>query len=290
MAQQLDSDGTGSPLATAVRHWKLLVAATLVGGVAGGAVGAVMPGEYTAETRLAVAAGSDNAYAIAGFPVAARDLASNYARFVTNGASDGSWSQPGVSKITATPIPESGVIRVSATSRDEKAAMQGAEAVAKKLLSTVDAAMSTQKPQAALQEYRKLAPQVSKAWAQVSVAESTFGKKPNAENAQALAQARAVLAEAQLIQNAQGDKYRQRVAEPSPVSQLQVIAAPSSLGTNSSSKVAFGAAAGAGVGLIVAFGVVAVRDLRGVRSRRSGRHEGDGLGSTGEGDVQVDGR
>lgn len=267
MARQLDSDGTGSPLATAARHWKSMVAGTLVGGLLGAGAGFLLPVEHTAEARLAVAAGNDSAFAVAGFPVAVRDLAQNYARWVQNNTTDGEWAQPNATSVSATPIPESGVIRVEATSPDADDAVAAADNVAQKLQDEVDQVTAGAQPEAALQEYRKLAPQVSAAWAAVSVAESAFGRSPSAANAAALAEARAGLAEAQLIQDAQGDRYRRLVADPVSVSQLTEIAPAAPAGNDRSSNIAFGGALGGGIGLLLTFLLAALRDWRG-RGRR----------------------
>lgn len=270
MAQQLDSDGTSSPLASAARHWKLLAGATVLGAVVGGGVGLALPVQYTAETRLAVGAGNDSAYAVAGYPLAARDLAQNYARWVTTGAADGSWNQPDVTEIAANPIPESGVIRLEATSPDENAAVAGAAAVSEQLQQTVDEVMASAQPDTALQEFRKLSPQVIRAQSAVSAAENRFGRSPTAANADALAEARAVLAEAELIQGAQGDRYRRMVSDPVSVSQLTEIAPAASMGSNRDTNIQVGAAGGAGIGLIGAFIAGALRDFRGRRTRRNG--------------------
>ncbi|MDO5699032.1 MAG: hypothetical protein Q4G51_13770 [Dermatophilus congolensis] len=269
MARQLDSDGTGSPLATALRHAKLLSATTLLGIAAGGAAGYALPVSYSAETRVAVGAGSDSAYAIAGYPVAARELAQNYSRWVQNNAVDGTWAPEGVNSVSATPIPESGVIRVEASSPDEAKAVAGADAVAQELLGAAKTVGAQRDAAAALQEYQKLATGVAEAQTAVSLAESAFGRSSTGANARELAAARGALAEAQLIQGAQGDRYRRLVGDPVAVSQLTQISPAASTGDNRNSNIAFGAAAGGGLGLILAFCLAAVGDLR---SGRSGRH------------------
>lgn len=269
MSRQLDSDGTASPIATAAHHWKTLAAGTVIGGLLGAGIGLAMPVTHTAEARLAVAAGSDSAFAIAGFPLAARDLAQNYARWVQNNTSDGNWAQPDTTSITATPIPESGVIRIETESPDPQAAVAAADNVSEQLKAQVDGVTATAQPEAALQEYRELAPQVAEAWAQVSVAESAFADSASAANAQALAQARAALAEAQLIQDAQGDRYRRLVSDPVSVSQLTVIAPAAATGDDRSSNIMFGVTAGAGLGLLIAFLVAALRDWRNRPRRRA---------------------
>ena len=267
MARQLDSDGAGSPLATALRHAKSITALTLLGAALGGAGGFLLPVSYGAETRLAVGAGSDSAYAIAGYPIAARELAQNYSRWVQNNATDGTWSPQGVTSVGATPIPESGVIRIETRADDEPAAVAGADAVADELLGAADRIGTQRDAEAALAEFQELATDVAAAQARVSLAESAFGRSPTQANANALATARTALAEAQLVQGAQGDRYRRLVGDPVAVSQLTRISPAAPKGDDRASNIMLGATAGGGVGLIAAFCIAAVRDLR--RSRRS---------------------
>lgn len=269
MARQLDSDGTGSPLATAVRHAKPIAAVTLLGVVAGGAAGFALPVSYGAETRLAVGAGSDSAYAIAGFPIAARELAQNYSRWVQNNATDGTWSPEGVTSVSATPIPESGVIRVETRADDEATAVAGADAVAEALLKAADEVGAQRDAAAALSEYQKLTAGVTAAQAEVSLAESAFGRSSTTANARALANARAALSEAQLLQGAQGDRYRRLIGDPVAVSQLAHISPAAGTGEDRSSNILLGTTAGGGLGLILAFCVAALRDFR--PGRASGR-------------------
>ena len=107
----------GSALRSLRRYWIAAVLLTLLTSAAGVSIALNRPPTYTAEARLAVGPDSNSAYSIAGFPTAARDLAANYARWVQNNATSGTWAPEGVSSVTASPIPESGVIRIETQSR-----------------------------------------------------------------------------------------------------------------------------------------------------------------------------
>lgn len=266
MSIQLDSDGTGSPIASAIAHWRLLVAGTALGALVGGAAGFLIPTTYSAEARLAVGAGNSSAYAIAGYPTAARELAQNYSRWVQNNAADGTWSHPGVSNVAVTPIPDSGVIRIETKAADSPTAVQGAAHIADQLLATVGDVEKSQNAEAALAEYRKLTPAVATAQAEASMAESTFGRTPTPTNARAVAAARSKLSETILIRDAAGDRYRRLAADPSSVSQLTTISHAAETGDDGAANVGVGVGAGAGLGLLVAFVTGALNDAR--RGRR----------------------
>ncbi|WP_432558156.1 hypothetical protein [Granulicoccus sp. GXG6511] len=125
-----------APLAVARKHWVRTTIITLVGGLLGGLIGLVLPPSYTAETRVAVGAGDLTSAAIAGFPTAADNLASNYARYVNNTGVAANTVAPGVT-LKASQIPDSNVIRIEAESRDSEEAKAGATAAANDLIDKV---------------------------------------------------------------------------------------------------------------------------------------------------------
>lgn len=100
----------------------------------------LMPASYTAESRLAVGEQNVSTIQIPGYVEATEDLASNFARYVEDTPSLRD-SLPGggadVEDISASPIPESSVIRVEVTAATESAAVRGVNAVTSQLIDQV---------------------------------------------------------------------------------------------------------------------------------------------------------
>lgn len=130
-----------NPFELMLRRWKLSLALIVAGLVVGLLAALVQSEEYTAEARVAVGYGNLSAGAIAGFPEAAGDLASNYARYVNDQGLSGKTTSgeplEGV-ELTGSPIPESNVIRIEAVSTDEDAAVEAARRTADGLMETVN--------------------------------------------------------------------------------------------------------------------------------------------------------
>ena len=102
----------------------------------------VTPPSYTAESRLAVGEQTVSTIQIPGYVKATEELASNFARYVEDtpeirdGLPDGG---RGISDISASPIPDSSVIRVEVVAATESAAVSGVNAVSQELLDQVAA-------------------------------------------------------------------------------------------------------------------------------------------------------
>ncbi|MFT3970643.1 MAG: hypothetical protein QM695_10285 [Micropruina sp.] len=125
------------PLVAWRRHWIKGVAAALIGTALGVAAGFAMPVTYTAESRVAVGAGDLTSGAVAGFPIAASGLASNYARYI-NDRGIAQTDVPEDVKLAASQIPESNVVRIEAVSVDAAAATAAANMAADQLVSIVN--------------------------------------------------------------------------------------------------------------------------------------------------------
>lgn len=203
-----------TPVGSTLRHWPLTLLLAVSGLVAGLLIGNSAPVTYRSEARLAVGPGSNSAYVIAGYPLAARDLAANYSRWVQNNARSGVWAVPGLTALSASPIPDSAVIRVEAEAEDPQLATKGAHLVAKRLVTVVGEQQRKNDPQRAFAQFQKLAPAVANAQAQLDSARTSKQKHD----------ARVRLATAQLARDAQGDLYRRLSSDPQAVSQLVVIA------------------------------------------------------------------
>ncbi|WP_313021416.1 hypothetical protein [Mobilicoccus sp.] len=274
---RLDAPG---PLTSALHRWRLTVSLALVGLLLGLGAAWLAPVGYRAEARLAVAPDSDNAYAIAGFPLASRDLAANYARWVQNNATSGEWATPGVTSLEATPVPETAVIRIETQSPDQAAAVAGAQKVADHLVAVAKETQGQRDPQKAYASFQELAPKVAAAQAAVSEAESAYGRVRGsgsdatvAKATRELNDARTKLAELQLIQEGNGELYKRLYADTMGISQLKVISPAAATGDGVTSRLQRWGLLGLGAGLALG---VALASLRDRRARRRDETPGSG--------------
>lgn len=248
---------------TAVRRrWPRVVVLAIVGAVLGAVAGMIVPASYTAETRVAVGQGSLTSSAIAGFPLAAMDLASNYARYVNSTGVARQSTMPGV-VLKASQIPESNVIRIEATSRNAQDAAAAAKAAADDLVSQVN----DEATQRAVEETRTAVSQASAgygdAFARVQTASAEvirvqsppIASAADREGAQRrLAEAKAAegITEAEL--RAQQAKLTRLISEDSEAAKLTVVRDVGEPESNRSSHIQLflllGALVGAAVGLV----------------------------------------
>ncbi len=142
------------PSAALRRHWLPALAATVAGALVGALVGWALPVTYTAESRVGVGMGDLSSGAIAGFPLAAEELASNYARYVNDtGVTTG--SVPEGVELAASNIPESNVLRIEAESTDEQLALSVARDTADTLITTVNDSDGQRSAEATYEQYRQ---------------------------------------------------------------------------------------------------------------------------------------
>lgn len=249
-----------SPFEAMTRHWLVVLVVLAVAMLAGVGAAFVLPTTHRAEARLAVAPDGNNAYTIPGFPLAARELAADYARWVQNTSHEGADPAGEAVNVTASPIPDSGVIRIEAEAASPEEAVAAASEVAEQLEAAVREARKDHDPQVAYERFSELAPQVAQAQAGLDAAESAYGAAvaggalPSQVQAAAaqLAVARTRLAEIQLQQNAAGELYRKLYSDTMGVTQLAVISPAAPAGDNRSALVQRGAVLGLGVGFLLA--------------------------------------
>ncbi len=221
-----------SPLRSLLAHPVIAVVITLAGLAAGLVAAALLPATHTAEARLAVVSATNNAYTIPGYPLAARELAADYARWVHNRATDGQWLPQGATNVQASPIPDSAVIRVEVEAGTPDEAVAGAAQVADTLVTTVREAHAQHDPEGAYAAWRRQAPAVAAARTAVQQAETVYGRAVagNTTTAQvraattALQNARVRFAELELRQSAAEALYRRLYADTQGVSTLRQIA------------------------------------------------------------------
>lgn len=278
---------TRSPLRSLTARPVLALTLTALGVMVGVLAGYFMPVTHSAESRLAVVSATNNAYTIPGYPLAARELASDYARWVQNRASDGQWSPPGSTAVSASPIPDSAVIRVEVQAPTSQEAVAGADQVAQTLLQTVADSQAQHDPQRAYEDFRRQAPAVAQARARVQQAETAYSRAVGGEDpaaridaaSRALQQARVRLAELELQQNAAGDLYRRLYSDTQGVSALKVIAPAAPVGSAQRTAMMRYGVLGGGVAAFVALllAVAADRRAHGARAdTRGGTRIGPG--------------
>ncbi|GMA38727.1 hypothetical protein [Mobilicoccus caccae] len=260
------------PLTSVLRHPVLVAVCMALGLALGIATAMALPTKHMAETRVAVVPANSNAYTVAGYPVGARELAADYARWVQNRATDGAWAPSGVGGVTASPIPDSAVIRIEVTAGDEQSATAGAKQIADTLMSTVAEARSGHDPEAAYKQFQDLAPQVAEARAAVQDAERAYGRATAAaarETAsEQLQAAQTELAQVQLRQDAAGDLYRRLFVDAAGNSTLEVVAPAASTGDPTRSAMMRYGLIGLGAGGLLGLLVAVLLDRRRTASSR----------------------
>lgn len=270
------TEAAAGPLAAWRHHWILGVAAALLGAAIGVGAAFAVPVTYTAEARVAVGSGDLTSGAIAGFPVAASQLASNYARYV-NDRGVAATDLPENVTLSASQIPESNVIRIEVQSADPEAARSAANQAAELLVDAVNGTGKTSAPDVAA-EFEKAAKEDAEAQTELAAAEHDLDEELGKENPSSskvkrlrsdVTEAAAKAANTSLAANALRQRYTNLVVSASTAANLQLIRTADGLESNRTSLMArlglAGLAAGAAVGLILAV----VLERRRSRSRRS---------------------
>lgn len=132
-------------LAALARHWPSATALVLLGTAAGCGWAWRTPDVHTAETRLSVGSQELSAQAVPGYAFALTTLTSNYARYVETtdsvradlAASLGASART-VSEVTASPIPESNILRIEVEATDPAVAVQAADLVGSNLTAELE--------------------------------------------------------------------------------------------------------------------------------------------------------
>ncbi len=251
------------------RHWVSGTLITLLFAAIGVACAFVVPVTYTAEARVAVGSGDLTSGAIAGFPLAASQLASNYARYVNNAGVAGTDVPEGV-ELSASQIPDSNVIRIEATSTDPAAAAAAANTAATSLIDAVNAD-GDPRAAAVFDEFAKASEADAKAQTELAAAQQVLDRllaKDQSTNA-AIKSARAAVTDAaakadqtSLTAGALRQKYTNLVANTSTAAKLQLVRTAEATSSNRTSWIERLGLLGLVVGLAVSL-VVAVRRERG---------------------------
>ncbi len=256
-----------TPLEAVRSHLALCAVLVFVCIAAAVGYGLAQPGVYQAESRLAVEGASLSAQAVPGFALASQELAANYARYVNNAEeqlsleSDIGAPEDSVVEVTASPIPESNVVRIEASALSPETAVEAAEYLADDLRRTVnESSVRNEAANEALAAYTDISGQVASAEqarnaAQNAVDRVVAGVEEGNLGAlrQAAAAAAAQLAILEIQQTALGERYRALVAENvGTASQLTVVQEAVSTGGDLAARLQRYGVAGAAVGGLLA--------------------------------------
>lgn len=221
-----------SPLGVLRRQWKLGGVIALVITALFVVYAFVRPPVYTAEVRLAVGAGQMSTLAIPGFPTASRDLAADYARWVTNRGVGDTDVPPGTLSLTASPFAESNVIRIEATSTNSETAVAAAQGASDALMREVNKVEAENDPQLVLDEIVKAAPALAFARMGASIAQGRYqdiatkeGSSSSAAKAAFKAYATLVSEQVRLetLQNGKLDRRRVLISQQTTEADLRTI-------------------------------------------------------------------
>lgn len=275
-----DSSGNGGrtgPIWALLRRWPIAVLAAVLGVGLGVGFASLQPTAFTAESRVAVGAGDLSSGAIAGFPTAAGELAANYARYVNDrglrGDGAGGADLSGVA-LSASPIPDSNVIRIEAVSTDEQQAIDAADLTAQSLVRAVNEPRGADTPASLLASFNSAAIESAQARAAEEDALRLLEQAREAPTAQAarLADLRARVVntgaaadEAELRQSAIQSQYLE-ASSASRSADLEVVNPATVLYDTSSSLRQRYALLGLTLGLVVALLVAFALDRRSARA------------------------
>lgn len=237
-----------TPLAAARRHLPLAVLAVLIGTALGVGLAISRPPTYSAEARLAVGSTSLTAQAVPGYALAAQELAANYARYVNNAEEQSALQRDlhlgagAIASVSASPIPESNVVRIEVTGSKEATAVAAAARVATSLIHLVNNSAAANTTAAdILKQYTDISTRVATAQQAVTAAQSAVASAVAQQPAdpivlpslrQTAIAAAAKLAILQVQQEALSDKYRSVVSDNSGVS-TQLLLVEHAVGTGS---------------------------------------------------------
>ena len=201
-------DGDGGPGLTGIatleamrRHWRVVLVTVVVMVAAGIAIGLVRKPVYTAEGRLSVQVASPFPSAVPGSIVASSGLASIYSRAiyapaVINQVAEQTSLSPRqvMDRVSATQVPETGVVKVKATGESERSTIVLANETTEQLRRYVGNDLSGSSPQSGLvfRRYRKAASQYQNRLEQLQQLESSGASGQALREAQVNVQAAAV--------------------------------------------------------------------------------------------------
>lgn len=266
------------PVTALIARWWLALLLVVVGAVAGGLVAHTKSTQYTAESRLVVGSEDLASYQVAGFALAAQELASNYSRYVDNSSvisanlSKALGNRAGaLLGVSASPISGSDVISVEVVATSPKVATEGADSIAKTLVQLTTSAGASDATRY-LKRYEALAAKSQVANDEVTSLSTSVSKAKGVNKnilQGRLDKARTAAATLNLQQSVAGSRYQSAVVSPPSDSQLNIVQTGSIVNDNSSKTRDIYVVAGAIVGLLLALVIASI--LERLRVRRSTR-------------------
>lgn len=250
----------GSALASLRRHWIPALLITVLATLCGIGLAMMRPTSYTGETRLAIGKGEMSALNIPGYPTASKEMAANYSRWVTDQGVSGIKPPAGTSALSASPIPESSIIRIEAKADDPDTAVKASQIAADALQNEVNKARTENDPATVLKEIVAKSPALAKAQAGAAGTLAKYNRDLGnnasaaviAADLEEFARTDTVRAQLQAEQDARLDKYRRLVSQDSTEADLRTIGQGAQLvGNDRNSSLQRGALIGfAGGGLL----------------------------------------
>jgi capsular polysaccharide biosynthesis protein len=268
------------------RHHTLVLATLAIGLVLGALVAVARPPTYRAESRLLVGSFEAPSAAIPGYVLASQTVAGDYARLAASNAIldplaerlEMSRDEVG-SMVEVTAIPESAVLRVTATSTSQDEARNVAEAMADTLKSEIEVLGVASSSDALLEQYQEAVRRLTTAQAEAEAARTALTQAGGNRESEAATNARQrvqtadlAVATAQLEVDGLSDRYRAEQETVSTSSQVRVLGGANVTETSAlvgaALIVVVGAVLGAVVGLVLAgFRDRPVTDVRRAPSR-----------------------
>jgi len=237
-----------TPLTALRRHWGIGLVLVIGGTLVGAGVGAALPASYTAESRIAVGSNDLVALSIPGYAYAAGELAASTARYVDNSQALGALAPvlgedaDQITDVTASPIPQSNIIRVEVTAGSEDVATRGTAALTDYLIEQSSRVNSASDVDQLLGQYAELSREVAEVSAArdravAAVEQRSAVVSPSAEQQAALVDLEARLSVLQARQGALQAQYENAVTSDDLSYQLVTVAEAAPSFDNSTSQV-----------------------------------------------------
>lgn len=268
-----------SPLGSLRRHWLSALLTVVLAAILGIGAALTRPTTYTGEARLAIGKGAMSALNIPGYPTAAKEMAANYSRWVTDQGVSGIKPPEGTSSLAASPIPESSIIRIEAKATKPDVAVTASQLAADSLVKEVNKARSENDPAEVMKDIVAHAPDLSKAQAGAAGNLGKYNRDlANSASAAVIAadleeyaKTDTVRAQLQAEQDARLDKYRRLVSQNSTEADLRPIGQGAQIvGNDRSGTLQRGAMLGLGAGALFALLITSWLDRR--RPEPAGAH------------------
>ncbi|MEJ5887584.1 hypothetical protein WDZ16_03835 [Pseudokineococcus marinus] len=224
-----------SPLTALRRHWVVGAVLTIAGALTGAALGAATPASFTSESRVAVGSNDLLALSVPGYAYAAGQLAASTARYVDNSQALGALEPvlgedaAEVEDVSASPIPESNIIRVEVTAATSDVATRATAAVTDYLLEQSSRVNTSSDADELLGQYADLSREVAQTRAERDSLSASIQSAPATAPPSPDVQAQLVDLEAQLAvlsarQGALEARYQDAVTSDDLSYQLVTVA------------------------------------------------------------------